>query len=125
MKKAIIVVGSHYVGKSKTIRQYLKPKLGIGRNKHKFSLNGIAGYILSQSFEEADRNLDKTIQRYNIYGLLVLAARPSNEKKSFLKELKLKLHKAGFVVSEVLIERTDEESYYEHKASEILMELNN
>ena len=29
MKNAVIVVGSHFHGKSKTINKYLKPRLGL------------------------------------------------------------------------------------------------
>jgi hypothetical protein len=43
MKKAVIVVGSHHVEKSKTINNYLKLKLGIGEYAHKFILNGQKG----------------------------------------------------------------------------------
>lgn len=82
MKKAVIVVGSHYAGKSKTINVHLKQKLGIAKHEHKFTRNGKAGFILSQSFEEADRDVDYVIKKYVAYDLLVLSARPAHERPS-------------------------------------------
>ena len=46
-KKAIIVVGEHRSGKSKTINKYLKPKLNMRQTQHKFALGNCDGYILS------------------------------------------------------------------------------
>lgn len=43
MKIAVIVVGSHYAGKSKTINKYLKPRLKIRSRAHKFTLGGASG----------------------------------------------------------------------------------
>jgi hypothetical protein len=91
MKKAVIVVGSHYAGKSKTIRKYLKPKLSITEHEHKFTRNGNDGFVLSQSLEESDRDVDDLIKKYMDYDLLVLSARPANEMPSSLNELKVKL----------------------------------
>ncbi len=65
MKKAVIVVGKHDVGKSKTINDHLKPKLRIGKHKHKFTRNGKEGFILSQSFEEAGRDVDFVVSKYS------------------------------------------------------------
>ncbi len=53
VKIAVIVIGSKRAGKSTAINDHLKPKLGIGRLAHKFQYNGMSGYILSQSLEEA------------------------------------------------------------------------
>jgi hypothetical protein len=52
MKKAVIVVGSHFSGKSNTITKYFKPLVGIQGNKRAFNLNGEVGRVLSQSLEE-------------------------------------------------------------------------
>jgi len=100
MKKAVIVVGRHHAGKGKTIRLYLKPKLGIGPKVHKFTRNGQSGYVLAQSFEEADKDI-QIIDNYSHYELLVLAARPAHETPSCLVELKAKLEKEGYRVSTV------------------------
>lgn len=53
MRKAVVVVGRHHAGKSKTINKHLKHRLGIGKHVHKFWLNGQKGFVLSQSREEA------------------------------------------------------------------------
>ena len=55
MKKAIILVGAHHVGKSLTINQHLKPMLKISHDAHVFQLGGKTGFVLSQSAEEAER----------------------------------------------------------------------
>lgn len=123
MKKAVIVVGSHYAGKSKTIRKYLKPKLGITEYEHKFIRNGKAGFILSQSLEEADRDVEYVVKKYMVYDLLVLSARPAHERPSCLNKLTRKLQTAGYRVSEVLVDHTDDEDYYDGKAKEILKRL--
>ena len=120
MKKAVIVVGKHYVGKSKTINIHLKAKLGIGRYQHKFTRNGKAGFILSQSFEEADRDVDYVIKKYLAYDLLVVSTRPADETGSCLNELRIKLNSAGYSVGEVLVEHNDD---YAGKADEILQHL--
>lgn len=125
MKKAVIVVGSHYAGKSKTVRKYLKPKLSIREYKHKFTRNGKEGFVLSQSLEEADRDVDDLIRKYTDYDLLVLSARPANEMPTSLNELKIKLQAAGYRASEVFVSRTNDESYYDGKADEILKCLDN
>ncbi len=125
MKKAVIVVGSHYVGKSKTIREHLKPKLGIGKDDHIFHRNNQTGYILSQSLEEANRSIDNVIKAYGHYSLLVLAARPAEDTPSNLKEAISKLRSAGYRVSEVAIAKSDDDTYYNNKADEILSHLDN
>lgn len=125
VKKAVIVVGSHFAGKSKTINLHLKKKLGIGEKTHKFTRKGQEGFILSQSFEEADRDVDDVISNYtDAYELLVLAARPNNEDLSCLKEAKVKLSEAGYRVKEVFVSRGDDnDDYYDGKADEILGHL--
>lgn len=124
MKKAVIVVGSHYAGKSKTINKYLKPKLGIERDDHKFTRNGQDGYVLSQTFEEADRDVQKIVNKYSHYDLLVVAARPANESPSYLMELTAELQNAGYQVSTVdIVKTSNNEAYYEEKADEIISSL--
>ncbi len=125
MKKAVIVVGKHFSGKSKTINAFLKPKLGLGEFEHRFELKGKEGFILSQSFEESGRDVDYVIQKYaNRYHYLVLASRPELESGSALKEATQKLSENGFGVSVVNIEKKEPDTYYDKKASEILKILN-
>ena len=52
MKRAVIVVGSHYAGKSKTIKKFFKPLVGISGNRRLFQLDNYGGAVLSQSLEE-------------------------------------------------------------------------
>ena len=123
MKKAVIVVGKHYVGKSKTINNHLKPKLKIGKRNHKFSRNGQEGFILSQSFEEAGRDVDFVVSKYSRYDLLVLSARPANETPSCLVEAESKLKNAGYQVYLVDVGKRSDNGYYDGKADEIIKYL--
>ncbi|SBS28870.1 hypothetical protein MSP8886_01343 [Marinomonas spartinae] len=120
MKSAVVVIGSHFVGKSKTINVYLKPKLGLTQKAHVFTLNEKDGFILSQSFEEADRSVDEVIKKYGKYYYFVVAARPKNEEPSNLCEVLEKLSNAGFIVHTVIIDPNDNEIYYDKKADEII-----
>lgn len=125
MKQAVIVVGSHFAGKSKTINVHLKPKLGLTEKAHIFQLKGKDGFILSQSFEEADRDVDYVIEKYsNHYHYLVLAARPKDELNSSLEEALVKLSDAGYTVHTAIINGNNPEKYYSEKADEILRYLN-
>src|SRR5437773_3760131 len=111
MRKAVIVVGKHYAGKSKTIRKYVTEKLDIGEDGHKFAYKDQDGYILSQTFEEADRNIETAVAKYSKYDLLILAARPAGENPSCLTELTEALQAAGYHVSMVNVIKASNESY--------------
>jgi hypothetical protein len=138
-RKAVIVVGSHHAGKSKTINKYLKPKLGIGRYEHKFSLDGHEGRIFSQSREEATRgfvksqsleetgqkNVASVVRQYSRYDLLVMAARPSDEPVSFLKQLTSRLKVAGYGVNIVKVAKSRSVRQHKASAAEILRHLLN
>jgi len=109
MKKAVILVGSHHVGKSDTIRNYLKPLLKqtngkpLGQHHHIFELDGKKGYILSQSLEEGGRDVNATVKSLLEYEYLVFAGRPVTEAGSEVHALQLSLQTAGFAVSIVVI----------------------
>lgn len=124
MKKAIIVVGSHYSGKSRIINKFLKPKLGIGSHEHRFTFKGRDGFILSQSFEESSRDVDYVTNKYGNYHYLVLACRPNNEPDSYLDEAIQQLTGFGFLVKTVKVQRTNDDDYHDEKASEIIRKLN-
>jgi hypothetical protein len=79
-------------------------------------------YILSQSFEEANRDADYVINNYPNDELLVLSARPANEDPSSLVDARTKLVRAGFSVREVIINLNDDK---DGKADEILLHLIN
>ena len=119
-KIAIIVVGEHKAGKSKTIREYLKHMLGIKENAHKFMLkDGRKGYILSQTFEERSESIEELtekLKKYENYDVLILPVRPKEDKFSFYEEVRKVLTYFGFEVKEVRIEVGP---YYKSKAGEI------
>ena len=117
-KIAIIIIGGHYAGKSKTINEYLKRKLSLDEEKHKFNVGNCRGFILSQTLEE--RNADvESLARYKDYDILVLPTRPENETNSLFKAVKQKLKKFDFEIVVYKIEKNQEENYYQDKASEI------
>jgi hypothetical protein len=140
-KIAVIVVGSHYAGKSKTINKYLKPRLRISRRAHKFKLRGAHGKVLSQSREEATKrsgfarsqsleesrrtsaDVLRLIRANSGFDCLVFAARPSDEKPSFLLLLKSALKANGFRVFLVRVVRDQPKRFYAKCASKILQHL--
>ena len=123
MKKAVIVIGRHGIGKSATIREYLKPKLGISKNHKKFELNHKKGIILSQSFEEGKREPEIMINKYCYYTYLVLAGRPIGEDGSFTEIVKELLIKEKYSVEIIEIISSDK-THYEEKATNIFEYLN-
>ena len=67
MKKiAIIVVGEHYAGKSKTINKHLKSMLSLDEKQHKFGIGNCGGFILSQTLEERNASIGN-LERYKIF----------------------------------------------------------
>jgi hypothetical protein len=123
MKNAVVVVGGHHTGKSRTINESLKPKLGIRKRQHKFRLKGQEGFILSQSLEEAGKCefVAELVSEYSHFDLLVFAARPSNEAHSCSQKLIAKLKQNGYDVLEVNIEGSGND--FEGNAKKILRHL--
>jgi alanine racemase len=137
-RKAVIVVGSHYAGKSKTINKYLKRHLGISRYEHRFRLRGQEGRVLSQSREEATWNgfaksqsleeaghkdITRIVRKYSCYNFLVMAARPSRERGSLLIRLRSRLRRAGYRVDIVKVKKDQLPSHYKSRAAQILTHL--
>lgn len=137
-KKAVIVVGPHHAGKSKTINKYLKPQLGISRYEHRFRLQGQEGRVLSQSREEAtwngfaksqsleevgQRDIRRVVHNYRRYNYLVMAARPMRERGSLLIRLKSGLRGAGYTVNTVKVKSGQPSSHYKSRAAQILNHL--
>jgi len=133
MKVAVIVVGTHHAGKSRTIREYLKPLLGMSKGQHHFALGSESGYIRSQSIEERygyifsqsleEKGLTEVqtiVSKMKGYEKLVFAARPEDESVTLFLLLKTELEKAGFTVFKVKIEKNQPANFYEHKGKEIV-----
>jgi hypothetical protein len=137
MKKAVIVVGPHFSGKSKTIKKYFKPFLGLTGNQRSFSLNEKQGVVFSQSLEEKHlgRVISQSIEEKkisNVLGFLakyffchwlVLAARPLTESGSHLKEVMRILKENGFSVLVVEVAKDQPESFYKQRAAEMIAHL--
>jgi len=137
MKKAVIVVGPHFSGKSKTIKKYFKPLVGLSGNQRAFDLNEKPGIVLSQSLEEKrlGRVISQSVEekrvsdvkeflsRYLFCQWLVLAARPSTEVGSHLKEILSILKASGFSVLVVEVAKDQSELFYKHRAAEMLAHL--
>lgn len=105
MKKVVIVVGSHHVGKSVTINTHLKPLLAITEKAYLFTLNQQLGKVLSQTLEEKSYGRPSDVEGYFKYDLLVIAARPDGETPSYLNEVRDLFLQAGYRVDEVLISK--------------------
>ena len=137
MKKAVIVVGPHFSGKSKTIKKYFKPLIGLSENQRTFDLNEKPGVVLSQSLEEKRlgrvisqsieekpiSNVKEFLTQYLFCQWLVLAARPSTEAGSHLKEILGILKTNGFSVLVIDVVKGQPESFYKQRAKEILAHL--
>ncbi|MDD2369316.1 MAG: hypothetical protein PHQ90_08445 [Sulfuricurvum sp.] len=132
MKKAVIVVGSHGTGKSKTINKYFKPLIGLSGRERNFSRGRVLsqsleereGHVLSQSLEEKGlKSVKEFIEKYANLNYLVCAARPDGETPSLYKILKTELETKGFNVSTVRVFSGEMEAFYEDKAQEILNNL--
>lgn len=128
MKKAVIVVGSHCVGKSKTINKYFKPLIGLSGRQRNFnqgrvlsqSLEEREGHVLSQSLEEKGlESVQGFINKYADLKYLICAARPDGETPSLYKALKSELEHLGYQVKTVNIVKDQPESFYEARAQEI------
>lgn len=133
MKKAVIVVGSHCVGKSKTINKFFKPMVGLSGRQQIFpkgrvmsqSLEERNGRVLSQSLEERDfRDVKYFVKKYANLKYFVCAARPDGENPSLYKALKTELENNGFRVDTVYIIGEQKDSFYKEKAKNILDFLN-
>jgi hypothetical protein len=138
MKRAVIVVGSHYAGKSKTITKFFKPLVGISKRSRRFRLARREGevfsqsleerfkhgHILSQSLEEKRRQeVRDVVAKYRHYDFLVFAARPADEAPSLYIALKRRLKRCGFEVATVRVIAEQEDSYYQSKAKKIYRRL--
>jgi hypothetical protein len=83
---------------------------------HIFTLNEKRGYILSTSFEEADRDIEATIENLSGYDFLVFACQGLR-----LIDVHKALKKAAFIVKDVRIQSVHEAPA---KAKEVLNFLN-
>jgi hypothetical protein len=120
-KKSVIVVGSHYSGKSLTINKHLKPLLNIKPHAHIFRPQGKQGFVLSQSSEESGKDVEQLIEKYSHFDLFVLASRPETDERSNFKATRAALEKASFLVYVVVVHDRKEAP---EKAREILKLLN-
>lgn len=118
MKRAVLVVGSHFSGKSKTINKYLKKKLGISERARIFHLKGDRGLAKSQSLEESRGDLESFLLACMDFQYLVLACRPKGETPSFQVEVQKRLAKMNFEVTIVDVLAGQPEKYYKGKADE-------
>jgi hypothetical protein len=138
MKKAVIVVGSHHAGKSRTISKFFKPLIGISRNSRCFRLGRRRGEVFSQSLEERFRygqvlsqsleekglrDVRQIVAKYRHYDMLVFAARPADERRSLHIALKRELNRCGFEVATVKVVADQDDSYYASKAKKIYRSL--
>ncbi|TGK89989.1 hypothetical protein EHQ23_02410 [Leptospira bourretii] len=133
MKKAVIIVGEHFAGKSKTINKFLKPILKLGPKQRSFTLENLDGIIYSQSLEEKfgiiysqsleEKSIDepgylKIINKVKEYNFVIMAARPENEPNSLKKNLVSDLRSRKFKIKSIDLIADQSDSYYNLKAKE-------
>lgn len=138
MKRAVIVVGSHHAGKSKTIKKFFKPLVGLSGNRRHFQIGKHDGAVLSQSLEERFGNghvlsqsleekglvdVRSVVAKYQHYERLVFAARPRSEARSLYETLKSELESHGFSVATVSVIGNRPDSFYAERAQEIHQQL--
>lgn len=121
-KLAIIVIGEHYAGKSRTLIEYVKPAFGLNRLAHKFRFNNCSGYIKTQTLQEGNEPID-SLDKFQVYDVFVLASRPCGEGNPQLSEIKNKLRELGFTVSEYLIPRDTDDGYRAATGAQIVNEI--
>jgi len=129
MKIAVLVIGEHYAGKSKTLKDYVKPMLGISKHAHKFSYRRYNGYIKTQTLQETNQGVDE-LDQYKGYDILVLPSRPEEvgpPNHPTLTRIRDKLKDLGFMVREVIMLKREvtmlkdkENAYLESKGKEIV-----
>jgi hypothetical protein len=130
MKKAAILVGSHFSGKSKTITKYFKPMIGLSGHQRNFSEGRVLsqsieekevdGRVLSQSIEErVNESVKDFLSKYGDKKFLVCAARPPGESPSVFNALKTQLECDGFDVLTINIQKDQPESFYKGCAKRI------
>lgn len=115
-KIAVIVTGSHAIGKTNTITEYIKPMFGLRGRERNFRYCGKKGTIRSQSFEEKRANVIDEFKKLKGFDILILAARPENENPSNLLELRGLLSGNGFVVKEVQITKKKDKEHQKEQA---------
>lgn len=138
MKAAVIVVGSHRAGKSRTIIEEFKPLVGLHGRARLFTFGNSASAAFSQSIEERRPNggvfsqsLEEKrqadalefVRNTKHFEYMVLAARPADEVGSLLTMLTQPLRKAGFNVHHVHVERDKPREFYTRRGEEILSHL--
>jgi AAA+ ATPase superfamily predicted ATPase len=97
MKKAAIIVGKPNAGKSTTIREF--KSIVKMESFHIFRHFEKRGYILSTSFEEADRDIEATIKKLSGFDYLVFACQ--GPKLSRVHQV---LEKASFISHDIVIQ---------------------
>ena len=137
MKKAVLVVGPHFSGKSKTINKYFKRLVGLSEKQRTFTLREKKGTALSQSTEEKRLGhvISQSTEEKRLFGLkefldkylacqwLVLAARPEDEPGSNYKAICTILKKNGFSVKTVTVHPKQSAAFYKKCANDIHLYL--
>lgn len=123
MKKAIIVTGKHWAGKSKTINDHLKPLFGISLKSYTFWLKGKRGFIISQSIEESGRPIEILIKKCSGFDIVIVATRVSTDNATKHELVNNKLEKNGFKTKTFIITKHEKENYYTGMAKEIFDSL--
>ena len=119
MKKlAFLIIGKHQVGKSHFIREILKPKLGMGKEKRTKEINTCSIIVLLQTPKERGKNVEEVLKNYSDKTVIIIALRPEEVERA-----KNYLLKNQFEIREIYIEKNEESSSKEVKANLIRKEI--
>ena len=115
-KRAVIVVGTHGAGKSRTINENFKTLNNMTVKQRKFE----NGWVHSQTLEEKGlTSVDDYMDEIEMRQFLVFAARPEKEKGSLQEALRSRLKSEGYFVSVVFVSLMSTPDYYRKKGQEI------
>lgn len=112
MKKAVIVVGRHGVGKGDTIDKIIKPLLGISSQSNLFTIeNWHDGKIFSQSSEgKSNESAQGRVGKLLNSKYIITACRPAEEKNSHFKDVKRLLKAKKYDVLDIRIEKSEKQT---------------
>lgn len=109
MKSAVIIVGEHASGKSRLIRQFIKPLLGMSAKQQHTVVDGRQIWIKSQTLQEAKTDIS-SLKRFEPYDSLILPSWPKGRGTPSLDQITNAIQAIGFRIEIVHWSRADDDS---------------
>ena len=118
-KKAVIVVGEHGSGKSRLIREFLKPLCGMTINQQYSVVNGRRLWIKSQTLQEAQSDLTALLNKLDKCDSLVMPSWPMEKGSPSLKDVISAIKSHGFDIAVIEWVRANNDKVCKAKANDI------